>query len=244
MRCSSPSPYGRANDRPTSPGPAERASARAGRRVLATTPLCAGGALPAARPAAGDMTDASASGRHQRRRDNRRWRADPERVHHRRRAGEPADDHDERQGREVGRRENRPIDERSRSLQRSEPGIVASTPTLSCGTGAARSRGRTCSPCSRLCAAGTELELAAALRVALPRRQSWVVQVAQTVRLLQPHLERRDERAHELELPDRADVLAEAGAAEAACRRRRRRRSSATTIQAVQSGLSHRANAS
>ena len=47
------------------------------------------------------MTNASSQGRHQRRRDKRRWRAHPERLHHRRRAGESADDHDERQGREI-----------------------------------------------------------------------------------------------------------------------------------------------
>ena len=59
-----------------------------------------------------------------------------------------------------------------------------------------------------------QVELAAAPRAALPRRQSCVVQPAQTSGCAHLDLERRDERAGELELADRADVLAEAGAAE------------------------------
>ena len=111
-----------------------------------------------------------------------------------------------------GRRENSPIDERSRSLQRSDPGIVASTPTLSWGQARTQSRQNVQSMFPAFC--GMYKSSSHPRCCALPRRQSCVAQVAQTRPLLQPHLERRDERAHEMELPDRADVLAEAGAAE------------------------------
>ena len=241
--CSSPSPHGRANGRPTSPGPAERASARAGRQALAATPPAVRVGSPPPRFTAWEMSGWQSQRRHQRRRDQRRWRADP-------RPGRPSPPR--RRTRRGPRRapgprdpavvENSPIDERSRSLQRSDPGIVASTPTLSCGQARTQSRQNVQSMFPTL--RGMYRSSSHPRCWALPRRQSCVTQRGADTRFLQPHLERRDQRAHEVELPDRADVLAEAGAAEQRVDRRRRRRSRRRRSTAVQSGLSHRANAS
>ena len=79
-----------------------------------------------------------------------------------------------------GRRENRPIDERSRSLQRSDPGIVASTPTLSWGQARTQSRQNVQSMFPAFC--GRYKSSSHPRCWALPRRQSWVTQVAQTLR--------------------------------------------------------------
>ena len=64
------------------------------------------------------------------------------------------------------------------------------------------------------------------------------------VRVAHLDFQRRDQRLHEVELADRADILAEGGAAKEAVDRRRQPRSSRATIQAVHHGLSQRANAS
>ena len=149
-RCSSPSPHERANGRPTSPGPAERASARAGTQVLAATPLCArGDHLPRDRQP-WTMTDARARAVISvvpTTADGERTHAG---VHHGRRSGEPADDHDESQGGEI-----RPLARTTRSTSAADRSRgrtqESSRGRRRCHADRrARSPDRTCSPCSRL----------------------------------------------------------------------------------------------
>ena len=150
--------------------------------------------------------------RHQRRPDQRRWRADPRGGDHGRRAGEPANDHDESQGREIRPsreqpdRRAQPIAPEVGSRNRREHADVVM------GTGAHAVQAERAVHVPGFLR-DVQVELASALLGVAAQAIVRDAGGADTP-LLQPHLERRDERAHELELPDGADVLAEAGAAE------------------------------
>ena len=105
------------------------------------------------------------------------------------------------------------------------------------------SRGKTCNPCCSTSAAGKD-EVHSREHPPRPRMQSLVWHETQTCRVEQLDLQRRHQRLHEIELADRTHILAERSRLEKTRRSRTRRRNKPDAIQAVNQGLSQRANAS
>ena len=141
-----------------------------------------------------------------------------------------------------GRLLNRPSpSERDRATDRF-PGRPARMPMLSCGQAWIQSRQNVQSMLLDFrgwyrWSSHPGMLISAADAVLGPARRT-------DVRVAHLDFQRRDQRLHEVELADRADVLAEGCAAKEAVDRRRPPRNRPATIQAVHHGLSQRANAS